>query len=415
MLLHEDMMEAASYDDGPPAKKRRFFANTEDQAAGGASGSSSASASPASPTAPVSKPRFFQDATSDSHSAFENSSDHASHSNSAKRSPLSEKAVDETTNRVPVGHQEAGPSNHAVASLAFDHQTFESFVGDKISPDVLAIIQQNCGDSIERAVNMYFDGTWKKFKNKSPSLGAFARTTRQPIEPPSVPSSDVHTAEVTTRSAMPASRYIGAFGAEGWATRSGTNLLKHGDVVRIERQKTQPPQPAALKGKAKLGVSVATPRANNLASKRVDVIVRFTNTQGVELGRLAKDTADWVAPLLDQGVCKFEGTCVYAPERLRTNDTVFLQLRCFMLRSAFHRRGFSLADNRTTGVFEEKETSEERELRLRQVALVRLLQEVNLIPITVNAAAAKQSRQGLLDAAEMAEKKSSAPPKTSNR
>ena len=403
-------METANYD-GPPAKKRRFFANIEDEDAG-ASGSASTSAS-TSPPAPALKTRFFQDVASDSHGSAENSTDHTLLS-TAKRSPLSEKAVDDMTNRIPAAHLEAGPSKHAAASLAFDHQTFESFVGDKISPDVLAIIQENCGDNIERAVNMYFDGTWRKFK-KSPSLNAFARTAGHSTESSSALKSEVPRSEITMRSAMPESRYIGAFGVEGWATRSGTHLLKHGDIVKIERQKIQPPQPAALKGKAKLGVSVAAPRPNNLASKRVDVIVRFTNSKGMEVGRLAKDTADWVSPLLDQGVCKFEGTCVYAPERLRTNDTVFLQLRCFLLRSAFYRRGFALAENRTTGVFEEKETSEERDLRLRQVALVRLLQEINLIPITVNAAAAKQSRQGLLEAAELAEKKASEQSKSSSR
>lgn len=134
------------------------------------------------------------------------------------------------------------------------------------------------------------------------------------------------------------------------------------------------------------------------------MIVRFTNQSGMEIGRLAKDTANWVSTLIDQGVCYLEGNCVYAPERLRTNDTVFLQLRCSLLKSAFDNRNFKLADDRPTSHFEQSETTDEKELRLRQVALVRLFQEINLLPTRTNAAA-KDGRKGLLQAAEMEEQK----------
>ncbi|KAK3296337.1 SNF2 family N-terminal domain-containing protein [Chaetomium fimeti] len=203
---------------------------------------------------------------------------------------------------------------------------------------------------------------------------------------------------------MPESRYIGAFGVEGWTTRSGSNLLRHGDTVKIERQKIQIPKTTSHKGQLKPGTAQPTYHVSAAAAKRVDVIVRFTDSTGREIGRLAKDTANWVSTLMDQKICAFEGTCVYAPERLRTNDTVFLQLRCSLLRSAFGRE-FQVADNRTTGRFEESETSEEKDLRLRQVALVRLFQEINLLPTRGNAAVAQNQRQGLLDAAEMAESK----------
>ncbi|EAQ88881.1 hypothetical protein CHGG_05500 [Chaetomium globosum CBS 148.51] len=210
---------------------------------------------------------------------------------------------------------------------------------------------------------------------------------------------------------MPTSRYIGAFGVEGWTTRSGTNLLKHGDIVKIERQRIQIPKATSYKGHPKPGPVQPTYRVSAAAAKRVDVIVRFTDSVGREIGRLAKDTANWVSTLMDQEICSFEGTCVYAPERLRTNDTVFLQLRCSLLKSAFCRE-FHVADNRTTGQFEETESSEEKDLRLRQVALVRLFQEINLLPTRGNAAAAQNQRQGLLDAAEMAESKEKDKPRT---
>lgn len=273
----------------------------------------------------------------------------------------------------------------------------------KVTSEDLEVIRESCGNNIERAVNMYFDGTWRNFSKKR--TVARLATPTQPLshatEHRHLPKDPLIAPALHER--MPESRYIGAFGVEGWATRSGTSLLKHGDTVKIERQKIQPPQPSGSKGRS--GIQVNLPRPNAAAARRVDVIVRFTTTSGAEIGRLAKDTANWVSTLIDQKICRFEGTCVYAPERLRTNDTVFLQLTCALLRTAFTGRASQLVDNRATGIYEQSETPEERDLRLGQIALVRLFQEINLVPIRSNAAAAKHQRQGLLEAAEMAEKK----------
>lgn len=297
--------------------------------------------------------------------------------------------------------------------MAFDQETFESFIGDNIKPDTLEIIRNNCGNNIERAVNMYLDGTWKRFKAahasrstaSQPRSTSAGQDTRRILPEPFPPVSP----QQTPRN-MPELRYIGALGVEGWATRSGSNLIKHGDVVRIERQKIQPPQ-VKIKTKDKFGQPVFVQRVSPAAARRVDVIVRFTNTAGVEIGRLAKDTANWVSTLMDQKVAGFEGTCVYAPERLRTNDTVFIQLRCSLLRSAFFDRGFQLADNRDAGIFEQSETAEEQDLRLRQIALVRLFQEINLVPSQSNATSARSQRERLLETAELAEKKAMQLPK----
>lgn len=277
-------------------------------------------------------------------------------------------------------------------TVSFDVDTFEAFVGEKVAENVLAVLREQSNSNLERAVNMYLDGAYKKFMKplvtkSSPSI---APTPVTQTAPPVAPRR------------MPSARYIGAFGVEGWATRSGANILKHGDTVKIERQKIQPPAPPKIK--AKLGVPVTPVRNNTAASRRVDVIVRFTNESGMEIGRLAKDTANWVSTLIDQKICKFEGSVVYAPDRLRTNDTIFLQLKCSLLNSAFYNRGFQLADDRPQAFFEQSETTDEKNLRLRQVALVRLFQEIGLQPTVVNAAA-KDGRQGLLQAAEMDEEK----------
>lgn len=360
-------MKSTSYDE-PPPKKRRFFGGSNE----------------------TNLPAPSRDGSLDIADGH------------AHRSPLSERHLDDTFNRTRSSRKEPSPvQNDRPPSMAFDHATFESFVGDKVKPDVLAIIQENCGDNIERAVNMYFDGAWKNFKRKATGFVALPRhSAPTPPQDPARESLARHVESVPDmRQQMSEPRYIGAFGVEGWATRSGINLLKHGDIVKIERQKIQP---------------LPTKRSN-AAAKKVDVIVRFTDTRGMEIGRLARDTANWVSTLIDQKICKFEGSCVYTPERLRTNDTIFIQLRCSLLQSAFFPRAFQVADNRETGFHEQDESSAERDLRLRQVALVRLFQEINLVPSRSNAMAAKNQRRDLLEAAESAEKKEQGSKKPAER
>ncbi|KAB5518094.1 SNF2 family N-terminal domain-containing protein [Coniochaeta sp. 2T2.1] len=360
----------------PPAKRRRFFAESDK-----------------TPVKPTHSPSTDNADVPHAHTERDSAPPNP-------RSPLSERNVENTFNQAPLPSIQPprppppSPPAGQSASMAFDRATFESFVGDAVKPEVLEIIQQHCGNNIERAVNMYFDGTWKNLKKKALAFAAIQqRSTRPPAAKPVTPSAE-EPARVETYTHMPRSRYIGAFGVEGWATRSGSNLLKHGDLVKIERRAVQPRQVG---------------KRSNVAPKKVDVVVRFTDTRGVEIGRLARDAANWVSTLIDQKVCKFEGSCVYAPEKLRTNDTIFLQLRCSLLQSAFFARGFQLGPDRKVSPFEQDETTEERDLRLRQVALVRLFQEINLDPTKTNAASAKDRRQGLLEAAELAEKGNTKP------
>lgn len=298
----------------------------------------------------------------------------------------------------------------------FSQEIFENFIGDKVAPEVLKGLREASGNDIERAVNMYFDGSWKtplvvsgparSSSNSKGSVSSFMKSVNGETvngSKPASPKSNESSRAVSPHRAMPEYRYIGAFGVGGWATKSGTNLIKHGEFVRIERQKIQPPKMPAGRGKGKLSVVQSLPKPNSAAARRVDVIVRFTNSRGFEVGRLPRETANWVSTLIDQKICKFEATCVYAPERIRTNDTVFLQLRCSLLRTAFDDRSFQVPDNPTTSFFEERESSEEKDLKLRQIALVTLFEQINLLPTQTNEATAKHKRQGLLSAAEAAE------------
>lgn len=369
--------------EGPPTKKRRFFTEKSETL----------------------------DTSSTQEASLHNGSDALS------------TAAEENGGDVPNGtgiaeprnsHAEKEDVNHANShALGFDRDTFESFVGDRVAPDVLRRLREASGDNMERAVNMYFDGSWKT----AATISGPSRNDSNPrplaingFTKPTTSGNGTQTSTMRTespkaslRDAMPDYRYVGAFGVGAWATRSGTALIKHGEVVRIERQKIQPPKAHIGRGRGRLAVPQTPPKLSNAAARRVDVVVRFTNSRGEEVGRLPRETANWVSTLIDQKVCRFEGICVYAPERIRTNDTIFLQLRCSLLKTAFDTGGFKPSDNRTTGLFAEKETSEEKDLRLRQVALVKLFDEVNLLPSKTSATTAKHKRDGLLQAAEIAE------------
>ena len=290
-------------------------------------------------------------------------------------------------------------------NVGFDKALFESFVGEAVPIEALQKLRKLAGDDMERAINLYFDGSWKNNIDK-PSLNNTIRTTINPTKeepPPDISrtistekSQKLPTARVTPLQIMPGNRYVGAFGVGAWATRSGVNLVRHGEAVSIERTKSKPLTKVGRGGKV---VQLHASR------QRADVIVRFTNTKGEEVGRLPKEIASWVSTLIDQNVCRFEGICVYTPDRVRINDTIYLQLRCSLLRKAFEAGSFikSPDNNRSTGIFEEKETNEEKNLRLRQIALVKLFDEVNLHPATVNETTTKHKRQGLLQAAEVVE------------
>ncbi|KAK5085697.1 DNA helicase rad5 [Lithohypha guttulata] len=288
------------------------------------------------------------------------------------------------------------PANDVVSKTSFDVDTFCAFIGEQLDQDVVQKIQDASNGDMERAVNMYFDGSWKAGVPAHPptnGLSSWMAKSQPRVRSPKEPE---EVALPVTLKQMPAERYVGSFGVEGWSTKSGFNLLRSGEKVRIERSKLAPKTKLGRGGK-----SVVVPSRN----QKADVITRFTNSKGEEIGRLPEDVARWVAPLLDQKICRLEGVCVFAEERLRVNDNVYLQIQAFMLKSAFESSNFIKPDNdnRETGFFLEKESTEEKDLRLRQVALVKLFDEINLHPTTTSTTTAKHKRQGLLKAAEMAE------------
>ncbi|KAK8220148.1 DNA helicase rad5 [Zalaria obscura] len=318
---------------------------------------------------------------------------------------LPETTSDATTTQDPGRHDKT----------LFDPELFTFIIGEELPSSTISKLQEMSGGSVDRAINMYFDGTWESLQaatTQTPT-SATLETTHTPASGTldSFRTSSAHadkrpsgqqtsqaqsdTKEVMKTAilpAMPEKRYVGALGVAGWTTKSGTGILRSEEKVKIERAKQQVPVKSGRGGKAK-------------QMKRQDVIVRFTNARGEEVGRLERESAAWISTLIDQKVCVFEGHCIYAPDRVRVNDTVYLQLRCYMLRRAFEAGNFikPLENNRQTGIFETKETEDERGLRLRQVALVKLFHEVNMLPSLINDMAEKHKREGILQAAEVAE------------
>ncbi|OJJ51004.1 hypothetical protein ASPZODRAFT_155995 [Penicilliopsis zonata CBS 506.65] len=289
------------------------------------------------------------------------------------------------------------------ASDGFDTDLFISIIGERLPPNLINRIQFAAQNDLERAVNIYYDGSWKTLK--TPGSSSTAQTHRQQT----LPVQTVHSKKEIYQTpaleqqkddtprdappliAQPALRYVGAFGVEGWATRSGSGLLDHGEVVNIERARSQPTKKRGRGGKL-------------ITNQKADVLTRFTNKRGEEIGRLSQETAEWVSTLVDQKVCFFKGVCVFVPDRLRVNDTIYLQLRCYLRQEAFrHGLLIELDDNRSAGVFEEQETTEEKVLRLRQVALVKLFDEIALRPTSSNAMTEKHKKEGILRSAEIAE------------
>ena len=309
----------------------------------------------------------------------------------------------------PAGHQNRNNDGvngeDAVSCETFSRDLFQSFTGVVLSESAFGSLRKAADDDMEKGINMYLDGSWKDPRISESNgtvisasqAGLPTRSTHTQGEMPK--PGDPNIVAEKPLDIMPNARYIGSFGVGAWATRSGPALIKHGDPIRIERTRIQPPTKVGRGGKI-----IQTSKAV-AARARTDIIVRFTTLKGEELGRLPQDTAAWVAPLMDQRICHFEGTCVFAPERIRVNDTVYLQIRCSLLKSAFANGRLKSGDdtNRTTGIFEEKETSEEKDLRLRQVALVKVFTEIGLQPRTVNETTAKHKREGILQAAEIAE------------
>ncbi|KAL5002203.1 DNA repair protein rad5 [Aspergillus recurvatus] len=384
-----------------PLKKRRFFVDDPLDP----------------PQTPAEKTQAFDASLSVStHTDVNNGANHSLVQNLASQDyklPNNGHETRQTTAPATSAHQPLPPAQENTGN--FDTDAFVSIVGEEVSPETLLKIRKLSGGNLERAINVYFDRSWKSIgspgsnqttllsrERNSPQPIASNRSKEQGTTPARNGTSSV-TETTPCLKSQPPRRYIGAFGVGAWATRSGTGLIKHGDTVSIERARSQPLSTRGRTGKLRV-------------NQKGDVLTRFTNNAGQEIGRLPRETAEWVSTLLDQKICEFRGVCVFAPDRLRVNDTIYLQLWCFMRIEAFQPKVLHQTsdDNRTTTIFEQEESTEEKQLRLRQAALVQLFDEIGLKSTTQDDETKKQRKEGLLRAAEMADQEAKKLSKSGN-
>lgn len=176
--------------------------------------------------------------------------------------------------------------------------------------------------------------------------------------------------------------FFGDFVTSGWTLcRSGAfTSLKPGDAITLHR-----PQRATMVDEKK--------------AKKDDIIIRFKNPKGVEVGRIGESDASWMAKLMDLQVVTFTGTCVDAPKAFQTGDTVVLSISLTIHRAAFSF-GFDInpiitgPDGKKTFQDDLKETPNEKKLRERKFSLNRLLDKVSLEPVTLSAISSDKKGKG---------------------
>ena len=298
-------------------------------------------------------------------------------------------------------------------------------IGEPLPAHVLRSLEEASAGNLERAVNMYFDGSLSEHVTRveSPTKGLMPTSSSARHESTlnnfviKMPASS-SAVQLREKRKSPGStargpglwkrKYIGSFGVEGWAVGSGSNLLKAGDPLLIERQ--TPPSPLqrgkstsskTTQSKSKTAPPARFPIPNGKQPKQ-HVLVRFSTLQGKEIGRLPQETASYVSTLLDQGICSFDGVCIFSPDRIRTGDNIVIQLRCYLLPKIFDPLTAKRDDERPAA-WEISETEEERSLKLRRLALIQLFTAIGLDPVRSNARQTAQAREQLLATAQITE------------
>src|SRR5579859_2745825 len=307
-----------------------------------------------------------------------------------------------------------------VKAPALFSEQLMTVIGEELSPKAIQSLQDVSGGNVERAVNMFFDGSWSQEQGPDKSPRGLITTSSGAVPP--TPTLNSFITKYTTPTNIPRNRslspsppeqwsrkYIGSFGVEGWAIASGTNLLKAGDSLVIERQNPRAvacKPPTSKTTHAPLKAKVPAPPSRipfQPKQGQQHILVRFTTLSGREIGRLPQETANFVSTLLDQNICHFDGVCIFAPDRIRTGDNILIQLRCYLLPQCFRPMTASKEDR--PGVWEVSETEAERNLKLRRVGLLQLFNAIGLEPSKTNDPnrATAGARDQLLVAAQLPE------------
>ncbi|KAK7205421.1 SNF2 family N-terminal domain-containing protein [Myxozyma melibiosi] len=301
----------------------------------------------------------------------------------------------------------SGPESELTNSSGFDRELIASLTGSELTDNEYEILDSLSNGDMNSAVNAVFDGTLAKELSRVRGQRV-SSAVRFGNDKASADKDDKSSAVKEKETVLDdkrskpkhsrnwSKRYIGSFQVEGWATRSGKGLISYGETItlkRIARQVT------TLGSGSKRFGSTAKAAEN-------DTMVKFTNEKGMEIGRLPTDKARFVSAMMDMKVCDFSASYIFANEKLALGDAIYLQIDCFLLRDAFDvnieeqtiRPGFHFsAFNRG------QEGPQERLLRARQLALIRLFMDCGLKPVQTNDLITAHQARGKLEAEAMAE------------
>ncbi|ORY86134.1 SNF2 family N-terminal domain-domain-containing protein [Protomyces lactucae-debilis] len=217
----------------------------------------------------------------------------------------------------------------------------------------------------ERAINMFFDGSWQQQQPPTEPHNAVLST-------PTIPT-HASTSGATAQPAIWKKKALGAFGTQGYMTCS--TRVAAGQKLLITRQSSL----NKVLHSAGRGKPPKAGRMHYAGKLHVNSITRFCSEDGTELGRLPQDVAVIVSTLLDLDMCTFEATCIYAPDRVRTGTNVDLQITCFIRKRAFQQKTGAMANH--ISVDDSAETAEEKMLKLRRFALVKLFGLIGVEPL----------------------------------
>ncbi|WFD31325.1 DNA helicase rad5 [Malassezia sp. CBS 17886] len=181
-------------------------------------------------------------------------------------------------------------------------------------------------------------------------------------------------------------RYLGTFVLCAYSMTKGAGCIHAGERVLILRKHRTPPAANGARAAPRRGFSgkprISAPDRRAASRGRADYVVRFSNTRGFEIGRIPVEVAGWMATLMDDSAVEFDGFVVDCPSVLHVGCDILLEVRAYVLRSAFEHR---IAEQCNLAIGDApaptaEESAQERRLRMRKVSLNRLLRTCNVTP-----------------------------------
>lgn len=255
------------------------------------------------------------------------------------------------------------------------------FVGEDVDATTTLLLQEISKNSVQDAVNMWFDGSWRQHANAndknvtghatenadSHAAGNMATQAPLPKTLPPNASQNAITQPVSKRACEWKKRYLGSFGTQGYLTTSTS--LNAEQKLKITRQGSN-----VLSSRSKAAAKMVGFEAKN----KMNYITRFCLPNGTEIGRLEQESAIIVSTLMDLDICAFEATVIFPPERPRVGSNVVLMISCFIKKSAIQLKSSPSTDHDASD--NSNESAEERILKLRRFSLVKLFDSIGLKP-----------------------------------